>query len=76
MAEEALQPVDSGVQLSNLEEVKGKERVSMLQRVREGLLSDQRVHFAGEILHSPYGQGWLETVDIIVAPTKPPLTIR
>lgn len=48
----------------------GERRASLLQQIREGLQSDQRVYFAGEILHSPYGAGWLEAVDIIVAPVK------
>lgn len=49
----------------------GERRASLLQQVREGLKADSKVYFAGEILHSPYGSGWLEAVDIIVSPTKP-----
>ena len=32
---------------------------------------DERVYFAGEIVHSPYGLGWLEAVDVIVSPVEP-----
>ncbi len=48
-----------------------EQRASLLQQVREGLKVDERLYFAGEILHSPFGAGWLEAVDIIVAPIKP-----
>ena len=52
--------------------IEGQEqKPSLYQQLKEGLLADPRVFFAGEILHSPYGAGWMEAVDIIVAPTKP-----
>lgn len=71
MAEEnALESAGSRRELSG-PETQEQQRVSLLQQVREGLQADQRVYFADEILHSPYGYGWLETVDIIVAPVKP-----
>ena len=70
MAEEnALQPASSREQLNGTETQ--EQRVSLLQQVREGLQTDKRVYFAGEILHSPYDSGWLEAVDTIVAPVKP-----
>lgn len=57
------------------EQLSGKENreqnLTLLEKVRESLLTDERVYFAGEILHSPYGAGWLEAVDIIVAPVNP-----
>lgn len=63
--ENALQPTGS-------REFKTQEqRISLLQQVKEGLQADQRVYFAGEILHFPGDNVWLETVDIIVAPVKP-----
>lgn len=55
-----------------LSEIKGQEqKPSLFQQVKEGLLTDPKVFFAGEILHSPYGTGWIEAVDIIVSPTNP-----
>lgn len=64
-----LQTQDSGEQ-SNIIESQKKES-TRLQQVREGLKSDNRVYFASEILESNYGYGWLEAVNIIVAPNKP-----
>lgn len=66
--ENALQPTGSREPLSEVEVQ--EQRVSLLQQVREGLQADRRVFFAGEISHSPYGPGWLEAVDIIIAPVK------
>jgi len=65
----ALQPAISREQLSGVEAQ--EQRISLLQQVREGLQADRRVCFAGEILYSPYKYGWLEAVDIIVAPVEP-----
>lgn len=48
-----------------------EQKISLLRHVREGLQTNRGVYFAGEILHSNYGSGWLEAVDIIVAPVKP-----
>lgn len=62
-------------QLGSVAEVEQSEiqnrNTSLLERVREGLQSDKRVFIGGEIIHSNSGMGWLETVDIIVAPIKP-----
>jgi len=48
-----------------------ERRMSLLEKVREGLHSDRSVFFAGEIIHPNHGAGWLEAVDIIVSPVKP-----
>ena len=48
-----------------------ERRMSLLEKVKEGLRSDKRVFFAGEIIHRNYGADWLETVEIIVSPVEP-----
>lgn len=68
--ENSLQPADVSGQLGNVE-VQEKRRVSLLRQVREGLQADQRVYCAGEISHPSYGGGWVEMVDVIVAPVEP-----
>ena len=67
---------DTSLDESNVLEKTGateiqERRMSLLEKVREGLRSDKRVFFAGEIIHRDYGAGWLETVDIIVSPVEP-----
>jgi hypothetical protein len=66
--EDTVQPTNPNEKLSGVEV---RNATSLLQQVREGLKTDKRVFFAGEILYSPYGAGWLEGVNIIVAPIKP-----
>jgi len=48
-----------------------EKKVSLLQKVTEGLKTDKRVYVAGVILHPNYGVGFLEAVDVIVAPVSP-----
>ncbi len=57
----------------NLSKVEAKEqRVSLSQKVREGLQKNPKVFFAGAILHFPDDdQMWTEKVEIIIAPVKP-----
>jgi len=67
--EDAIQPIKSPDQPGKIEIV--EKRTSLLQQVKEGLQADERVYFAGEAVYPRYGAGWLEAVDIIVAPVEP-----
>lgn len=52
-------------------EVEAISSNTLLERIREGLQTDESVYFAGEIVHPNYGGYWLEAVDVIVAPKEP-----
>lgn len=45
--------------------------LSLYERLLEKLGGDPRVHLAGHIVMPRYGGGWVEGIDIIVAPVKP-----
>jgi len=43
---------------------------TLLGKVTEGLKNDRRVFYAGQLIHPKYGSGWVEAVDILVAPNS------
>lgn len=48
-----------------------ESRRSVLDQVRAQLNAREDVYVGGEVLTSPAGPGWTETVDILVAPVSP-----